>query len=170
MWFVKVILLGDPRLGKTTACRRLTGEISDTSSSGEVEEPSTGTVESGHGVFIRSITSTTALVTPSEWLATRDLTDEACMFLQFFYSHTENKTTVIPDSKGEFVIADSNEQKPAEDEMAEISSHFKKEEELTSVESKPSVSSSSENSSSSTSHGLSPEVADLFREAVGPKY
>ncbi len=42
MWFIKVILLGAPRLGKTTARRRLTGEIKDISSSGEEEQPSTG--------------------------------------------------------------------------------------------------------------------------------
>ena len=67
MWFIKVILLGAPRLGKTTVRRRLTGEISDISSSGEAKQPSTGAVESAPSVVIRNLSKTTALVTPTEW-------------------------------------------------------------------------------------------------------
>ena len=45
--FLKFIFLGPPQLGKTTACRRLTGEIADLVTAGEAEQPqpSTGTVE-----------------------------------------------------------------------------------------------------------------------------
>jgi GTPase SAR1 family protein len=85
MLFVKVIFLGAPRLGKTTTRRRLTGEIDDIDSAGEPEQPSTGSVEMGHNVVIRNLSSTTAVVTPSEWSATKDLTEEANMLLQFFY-------------------------------------------------------------------------------------
>ena len=94
MWFIKVILLGAPRLGKTTMRRRLTGEIDDISSSGEGEQPSTGIVESGCSVVIRNLSSTTALITESEWLATKDLTEETCAILQYFYSHISEKKAV----------------------------------------------------------------------------
>lgn len=85
MLFVKVIFLGAPRLGKTTMRRRLTGEIDDIDSAGEPEQPSTGAVEGGHNVIIRNLSSTTAVMTPSEWSATKDLSEEANMLLQFFY-------------------------------------------------------------------------------------
>ena len=96
MWFFKVILLGAPRLGKTTACRRLTGEIEDISSSGETVEPSTGAVESGHSVAIRNLSSTTALMTQSEWLANKDLSEEIVMFLEFFLDHVGKKSATSP--------------------------------------------------------------------------
>lgn len=88
MWFVKVVLLGAPRLGKTTACRRLSGMITDIKTSGEGEQPSTGVVESGNSIIIRSLaknTSTALPPPPSEWCISKNLTDEACMLLQFFY-------------------------------------------------------------------------------------
>ena len=66
--------------------RRLAGEIEDISSSGEGEQPSTGAVESGPSVIIRNLSSTTALVTPSEWLVTDDLTEEVQVFLQYFHN------------------------------------------------------------------------------------
>ena len=91
MWFFKVILLGAPGLGKTTMRRRLTGEIDDISSSGEGEQPSTGAVESGPSIVMRNLSSTTALITESEWLATKDLTEETCAILQYFHSHVSEK-------------------------------------------------------------------------------
>ena len=94
MLFIKVILLGAPRLGKTTMRRRLTGEIDDISSSGEGEQPSTGAVESGPSIVIRNLSSTTALITESKWVATKDLTEETCAILQFFYSHISEKKAV----------------------------------------------------------------------------
>ena len=94
MWFFKVILLGAPRLGKTTARCRLAGEIDDIVSSGEEEQTSTGTVESGYSVVIRNLSSTTALITPSEWLANKDLPDEARMILQYFYCHIREKKAI----------------------------------------------------------------------------
>ena len=88
MWFIKVILLGPPRLGKTTMRRRLTGEIDDISSSGEGEQPSTGVVESGPSIVIRNLSSTTALITESEWIATKDLTEEMCAILPYSTSQS----------------------------------------------------------------------------------
>ena len=93
MWFLKVILLGAPELGKSTVRRRLGGEIADICSSGEAMHPSTGTVESG--VVIRNLSSTTALVTPSEWNFTKNLSQEANVFLQYFFSHYQNKQATI---------------------------------------------------------------------------
>ena len=80
MWFIKVILLGAPRLGKTTFLKRLRGKIKDISSSGrKEEEPSTEALESGHSVVIRNLSSSTAFVTPSDWLFPEDLSEEACI-------------------------------------------------------------------------------------------
>ena len=114
MWFLKVILLGAPRLGKTTMRRRLTGEIDDISSSsteivesGEIDgidsserkkHPSTGIFESGPSIVIRNLSSTTALITESEWLATKDLTEETCAILQYFHSHISEKKAVQSSS------------------------------------------------------------------------
>ena len=92
MWFVKVILLGASRLGKTTACRRLSGEIKDINSSGVENQPSTGIVESGRSVIIRYPTRTTATVLPSEWTTATDLNAEACLFLQYFYTRNRNSS------------------------------------------------------------------------------
>ena len=100
MWFLKVILLGFPRLGKTTMRRRLTGEINDISSSGEGEQPSTGIVESSPSIVIRNLSSTTALVTESNWVAAEGLTDETCAILQYFYSHVSEKQ-VLQSSESE---------------------------------------------------------------------
>ena len=84
MQFLKFIFLGPPRLGKTTARRRLTGEIIDLKSAGEAEQthPSTGTVKSGPSVMVRSLSSTTAVITESEWTALLALKDEACFLFQ----------------------------------------------------------------------------------------
>ena len=89
MWFIKVILLGAPRLGKTTARRRLGGEIADISSSGEAVQPSTGIVESG--VVIRNLSSNTAYVTPSHWSISKNLSEEGNNILHWLYNHTLRK-------------------------------------------------------------------------------
>ena len=82
-----MIFIGPPRLGKTTARRRLAGEIADINSAAEPEQPSTGAVESGENVVVRNISSTTAVMTPSEWSVLKDLTEEARVLLQFIYNH-----------------------------------------------------------------------------------
>ena len=83
--FLKMVFIGAPRLGKTTMRRRLTREIDDIDSAGETTQPSTGAVETDHNVVIRNLSSTTAVVTPSEWSATRDISEEARMLFQFIY-------------------------------------------------------------------------------------
>ena len=90
MWFIKVVLLGAPGLGKSTVRRRLGGEIDDISSCGETTAyPSTGTVESG--VVIRNLSSTTALVTPSEWRFTKNLAEETSLMFHLFFSYISGR-------------------------------------------------------------------------------
>ena len=84
MYFLKFLFVGAPRLGKTSMRRRLTGEIADISSAGEAEQPSTGTVESRQ-VIIRSLSSSTAVISAENWSSLQGLSDEARMLLQFFY-------------------------------------------------------------------------------------
>ena len=99
MWFVKVILLGASRLGKTTACRRLSGDIRDISSSSVGNQPSTGIVDSGRSVIIKYPTSTTATVLTSEWTTATDLNAEACMFLQYFYGRSKKNSDGREESR-----------------------------------------------------------------------
>lgn len=101
MWFIKIILLGAPGIGKTTVRRRLTGEIKDISSSGERVHHSTGAVDSKHGV----LSSTTAMVTPTQWLATKDLTGEARMFFQYIYSNIAERTALQSEADEESTIS-----------------------------------------------------------------
>ena len=85
MLFLKFLFSGPPRLGKTTALRRLKGEIADLISAGEADRvhASTGAVESGSNMIMKSVSSSTAVVTKAEWCAAKSCTDEARMlFLQ----------------------------------------------------------------------------------------
>ena len=97
--FVKMIFIGPPRLGKTTARRRLTGEIADISSEAKPEQPSTGTVESGN-VVVRNISNTTAVIMPSEW-SVLNLTEETHMLLQFMYKRNmEQNQSHVSSNEG----------------------------------------------------------------------
>ena len=95
--FLKLLLLGPPRLGKTTLCRRLMGEIADLKSAGEAEHvhPSTGAVESGH-VVVRNVSNTTAVLTQSEWSAVKNLHEEACVLFHSLVSTIESKINATP--------------------------------------------------------------------------
>ena len=105
MLFLKFLFSGPPRLGKTTACRRLMGEIVDLMSAGEADRvhASTGAVESGTDVIVKRVSHSTALVTEAEWCAAKSSTDEARMlFLQLKQSMetedappTTNSTSVM---------------------------------------------------------------------------
>ena len=81
------------------------GEITDLKSAGEAEHPhpSTGAVESGHSVIVRSLSSTTAVVTQAEWSSVENFTDEARMLFHNFVDSVEAKNTtnseVIIDEK-----------------------------------------------------------------------
>ena len=80
---LKILFSGPPRQGKTSARRRLEGEIVDLMSAGEADQvqPSTGAVESGSGMIVRSVSSSTAVVTEAEWHAVKSLEEEAGMLL-----------------------------------------------------------------------------------------
>ena len=92
MLFLKILFSGPPRLGKTTARRRLIGKIIDLISAGEADQihPSTGAVESGSDMIVRSVSSGTAVVTKAEWCAVNSLADEASML---FHMLVQNKET-----------------------------------------------------------------------------
>ena len=101
MLFLKFLFSGPPRLGKTTARRRLMGEIADLMSAGEADRvhPSTAAVESGSNMIVKSVSSGTAVVTKAEWCAAKSRTDEARMlFLQLeqnMETEDDPPTTII---------------------------------------------------------------------------
>ena len=148
IFFVKMAFVGGPRLGKTTARRRLTGEITDITSAGEVEQPSTGVVESGR-VIIRNFSCTTAMVTQTDWLAAKDLADEACMFLRCFYQH------FFQQKKWEISDTNSNEESASD---------------VSSIHEMPLSEDKSthppERGSSSLLSDMEEEMADFFRDAM----
>ena len=176
MLFVKIAFLGPPRLGKTTARRRLTGEIVDISSAAEPEQPSTGAVESGGNVVVRSISNTTTLMMPSEWSIVKDLTEEAHMLLQFIYNRNmELNQSHVPSSEA------SSKEIHTADKDEKFSSSGEKEKEhsdkVVGEVSNPQISSDEDSTSSSLKgqrgsdkpHGIT-EIPKLFRNAaVNPK-
>ena len=96
--YLKFVFLGPPRLGKTTARRRLTGEITDLRSAGEADcpQPSTGVVESGGNVVIRCQSANTAVVMEdSEWSHLVNHIDEAMALFHNFVENYENKTKPV---------------------------------------------------------------------------
>lgn len=166
MWFIKMILLGAPRLGKTTMRRRLSGELPDISSS-RAAEPSTGIVESGHSVVIRNLSSTTALVTPSEWCVTKDLTEEARLCLQYFYCQLTQTRPLQDEAHSQTRPVSSRE---ATAPPASVTTESAREPQ---PRASASVSQSTPSSTARQSRGrqlqLPPEVADLLRGALGPQ-
>ena len=101
MRFLKILFSGPPRLGKTTALRRLIGEIIDLLSAGEANlvHSSTGAVESKRNMIVRTLSITTALVADTEWRTVYNHSDEACMLFQMLQQSLETKhvpSTSIP--------------------------------------------------------------------------
>ena len=95
MLFLKILFSGPPRFGKTTALRRLKGEIADLLSAGEADRvhASTGAVESGSDMIVKSVSSTTAVVTKAEWCAAKSRTDEARMLFLLLERNMETEDT-----------------------------------------------------------------------------
>ena len=93
MLFLKFLFSGPPRLGKTTALRRLVGEIKDLLSAGEAKlvHSSTGAVESKRDMIVRTLSITTALVADAEWCAVNSHADEACLLFQMLQKGWETK-------------------------------------------------------------------------------
>ena len=101
MRFLKILFSGPPRLGKTTALRRLIGEIIDLLSASESKSvhSSTGAVESKRNMIVKTLSITTALVADAEWCAVNDHSDEACMLFKMLQQSLETKhvpSTSIP--------------------------------------------------------------------------
>ena len=168
MWFIKVIFLGAPRLGKTTARRRLGGEIADISSSGEAVQPSTGVVESG--VVIRNLSRNTVLVTPSQWSVCKNLMEEARMIFQFLYNHTREKTINNVSNDDGNVDSPSSRAHIEEASVSQINTSSPVKE--FSKPSLPNVSSNRPKDSKrrNVQSKFVSEVAELFHIAAGPKY
>ena len=183
MWFIKVVLLGAPGLGKSTVRRRLGGEIDDISSCGETTAyPSTGTVESG--VVIRNLSSTTALVTPSEWHFTKDLSEEASFFFSYISMRKIGGVAEIsspPESElterntqPEPVVAskssDHSSKKPGI--LRRLQRRIRGKVQKSSTRSTDVVEPSARpiQSSSSQYKAIVLEVAKLFGSAASPKY
>ena len=87
---MKRILWGVPRVGKTSFMRRITGEFADLSERG-LEEPSTGATDAPRNVVIRKVSTTTALVSGSEWMH-EHLHDEACRIFELISAAKTNPT------------------------------------------------------------------------------
>ena len=141
-------------------------EIDDISSSGEIQQSSTGAVESG--IIIRSLSSTMALVTSSDWCFTRDIAEEANIVLRFISSYYSEKEVVIdnisssPEGKVDEGVLNSQpdvEESPASP-MKTATPYFAE------VVSKPSSSIDSKPRQSP----VASEVVEMFRNAVGPKF
>ena len=160
MWFIKVILYGAPRLGKSTVRRRMAGEIDDISSSGEMEQPSTGVVESS--IVIRNLSSTTALLTPSEWRFTKDLAEETNFILWLFFGHNVEKEVYHSKMTRSLSseIAEASQPEVEESPMAMAIA------ESAEIVSKPSFSIDSRPNQSP----VIPEVVELFHKAASPSF
>ena len=98
MLFLKFLFLGPPRLGKTTALRRLMGKIVDLFTAGELDQyqPSTPAVELGHDMIVQGFTDMAAVIAGSDWSSAENLTDEACMLFQSLadFSNVQSKADV----------------------------------------------------------------------------
>ena len=138
-------------------------EIDDISSSGEMQQPSTGAVESG--IIIRSLSSTMALVTPSDWCFTRDLAEEANLVLRFISSYYSEKKVVVDK------IINSPEGKVAEGVLnpkPDVEESPASQMETVIPDSAKVVSKSS--SSKPSQSPVTSEVVEMFRNALGPKF
>ena len=164
--------------------RRLTGEIDDISSSGEGEQPSTGIMESGPSVVIRNLSSTTALVTGSNWVATDGPTEEACAVLQYFYNHASEKKKVVQKSESEAsdttISTDAELHRDDAEKDSEVSS-----DKAQVTDSNPAISDSAANTlsitpslppASSNHEDYSPppqyrfSIPEVIRNAASPEY
>ena len=170
--FLKILFLGPPRLGKTTALRRLMGEIVDLHTAGEAEkaQPSTGSVESG-SVIVRSVSNTAAVVTQSEWSAVKSLEDEARMLFHNLLDAIEKKSNASPTASKPGVLSmhsvsiktvgESTSSQPTSPSVAQAGRIVQQ---LT-----PALSSSNQAAVASFQQDT-PEVIALFQEAMGSQY
>ena len=107
MLFLKFLFLGPPRLGKTTALRRLMGEIVDLFTAGELDryQPSTPAVELGHDMVVQGFTDMAAVIAGSNWSSVENLTDEARMLFQSLvdFADVQSEADVATPTSGAVV-------------------------------------------------------------------
>ena len=170
--FLKFLFVGPPRLGKTTARRRLMGEITDLISASEADQhhPSTGAVESGHNMVVRNVSYTTAVVTQAEWSSLENLSDEARMLFHSLVDSIEARDIPMPPpelsnplksisqtSQASFTSNASKHQQAATPEPSLIKKFFSK------------IKSLKINRQRKQYRDI-PEVAAIFRESVQPVF
>ena len=170
--FLKLLFVGPPRLGKTTARRRLMGEIIDLISASEADQahPSTGAVESGHNMVVRSVSSTTAVVTQAEWSSVESLSDEARILFHNFVDSIEAKD--IPKPPPELSIPHKS---VSQTSQASSTSNASKHQQAATPE--PSLINKFFSKLKSLKLGRQrkqyrdiPEVAAIIRESVQPDF
>ena len=172
LFFLKFLFVGPPRLGKTTACRRLMGQIKDLISAGEDKQPtpSTGTVETGN-VVVRNVSNTTAVITQTEWSAITTLQEEAHMLLfNLLDSIDSNPKHLTANLRARDNIIHDQSTIPMSDTVKKTSSHTPEQlasshmQEKTVTDVKPSESSSQPISFEEL------EVAAIFKEAMDSEH
>ena len=172
MLFLKFLFLGPPRLGKTTACRRLMGKIIDLKSAGEARKhhPSTRAVES-EDVMVRNVSNTAAVVTKSEWSAVASLNDEARILFHSLVDSIENKTNESHKaSKSNDAITHSHPTKTIGKTTSFQRTTQSPEVATKSVNQVADVSYSHPSSEVTRGHKAMPEVTALFRKVMGSHY
>ena len=169
MLFLRMVFLGPPGLGKTTARRRMTGEITNISSANEQKQPSTGAVESETTVAIRNLTSTTAMVTKSEWSVTKDLKEEARMLFDIFLSHLSMESTSDNDQdEGSNTLASSENEASLNETAEPVMENLHQDTKSYSpdLSTDDSAYVPSEQDTAADTPQISPEIIELFRKGV----
>ena len=170
--FLKFLFVGPPRLGKTTARRRLMGEITDLISASEADQhhPSTGAVESGHNMVVRNESITTAVVSQAEWSSVENLSDEARILFHNFVDSIEARD--IPKPPPELSIPHKS---VSQTSQATSTSNASKHHQVATTE--PSLMNKFFSKVKSLKLGRRrkqyrdiPEVAAIFRESVQPDF
>ena len=169
MLFLKFIFLSPPRLGKTTARRRLTGEIIDLKSAGEAELPcpSTGVIDARHSVVVRQLSSTAAVVTESEWSSLQSIPDEARMLFHNLVDSLDAKPMASASASKPFMhkhITEHNTEKTASENTAIRLASLPQQVVTTSLENNPALDSSLSNTA------VQADFNAIFKEAMGSEY
>ena len=172
MLFLKILFSGPPRLGKSSALRRLVGEIIDLLSAGEADKahPSTGAVELKPDMIVKTGSSSTTLVTEAEWCAVESHLDEARMLLHNFVDNLGERNDLATSparvtevrSVGEATAATPTTSSSRPLERQELRG-FKRL--LTKVKSGLARRPHSFVPTPTTSKDI-PEVLDIFKEAI----
>ena len=173
LFFLKFLFLGPPRLGKTTVRRRLMGEIQDIKSAGEAEQPqpSTGTVETGHSVVVKTVSNTAAVLTESEWSAIASLEDEARMLFHNLVDTISSKSSTPLEATATEALPNRSIQ--GDDESSSSQSNTDSLQLLTTQIKRRKVTDESSPNYSPSPTMFSQDMRDItaiFNEAMGSAY